>query len=242
VLVSPGSNPHAFEPSPSQIKSINRAGLMVLIGPGLEFWKDKVIAAADNPDLKVLELAEGMDLISDSSHGSREHVTGGNPHIWLSPRSAVIIVQKIRDALVMRDPAGRACYLERAEKYTTNLNALDRDTRQRVAGWSCRKFLAQHSTWVYFARDYGLEQVGALESTPGREPSPAEIRDLIQNASRAGAKAIFAERQFSPKGVEVLAAECGCPVIFLDTLGTPPAYNYIELMKKNVDEMERALK
>ena len=242
VLIPPGSNPHIFEPSPSQIIAVHRAKLIVLVGLNFEFWKNKVLESADNPGLKAVELADGITLVEDVSHRDREHDMGSNPHIWLSPLNAIQHVGKIRDALSEVDPEGKACYAERASAYTGRLEELHLRIQEKVSHFSSRKFIAHHSAWVYFARDYGLEQVAAIESVPGKEPSPAELISIIKNAEKVGARAIFAEQQFSPKAAEAIAAECHCQVLFLDPLGTPPEYDYIACMKNNVEQMEKAMK
>ena len=111
-----------------------------------------------------------------------------------------------------------------------------------MATFSSKKFIAFHPAWVYFAQRYGLEQAAVIETTPGKEPSPAEIAEIVKTARAIGAKAIFAEPQFSPKAAEVIAAESGAEVLFLNPLGEPPDFSYLDTMRYNVGEMEKALK
>jgi len=105
-----------------------------------------------------------------------------------------------------------------------------------------RSFISFHPAWVYFARRYGLTEAATIERSPGREPSPAEIREVVDTARRIRAKAIFAEPQFSPKAAEVIAGETGARVLMLDPLGKPPDYDYIKTMRDDLAQMSRALK
>ena len=101
VLVPAGASPHTYELTPAQLKAVTRARVLVLNGVGLEFWADKVISSADNPNLIVVTASEGMKIISGDADEP-----GGNPHTWLSPRKAMIQVEKIREAFTRADPAG----------------------------------------------------------------------------------------------------------------------------------------
>jgi len=167
---------------------------------------------------------------------------GGNPHVWLSPPDAIHQVEAIRDALIRADPAGAAAYRANAAHYVAELRALDTETRDTVATFRTRAFIAFHPAWAYFARDYGLEQAAVIERAPGREPSPAEIAGVIRTARAIGAKAIFAEPEFPTKAAQVIADETGAKVLLLDTLGRGPSYSYLDTMRYNLAQMARALR
>ena len=79
VLVPPGASPHTYEPKPSQVAAVARAQVLVLNGAGLEFWADKVVQAAADPALQVVDTSKGLPLL-DEGHG------GANPHVWLDPQ------------------------------------------------------------------------------------------------------------------------------------------------------------
>ncbi|HTS53097.1 MAG TPA: metal ABC transporter substrate-binding protein, partial [Burkholderiales bacterium] len=107
--------------------------------------------------------------------------------------------------------------------------------------FSQRKFIAFHAAWAYFARDYGLQQAAVIERTPGREPSPAEIADIIRTARAIGTRAIFAEPQFPANAARAIAEESGASVLLLDPLGKPPA-TYLDLMRSNLAQISKALR
>ena len=237
TLVPPGASPHTYELTPAQLQAVSRAKVLVLNGTGLEYWADKMISAANNPNLVVVKTAEGLDIIAGD-----EHAPGGNPHVWLSPLNAIHQVEMIRDTLSQADPVGANTYRANANRYTGELSALDREIHDTVAMFRNRKFIAFHAAWAYLARDYGLEQAAVVETTPGKEPSPAEVAEIVRTAKAIGAKAIFAEPQFSSKAAAVIAEESGAQVLFLNPLGQPPDYRYIDLMRYNLNEMSKALK
>lgn len=238
TLVPPGASPHTYELTPSQVEQVARARLLVLNGAGLEYWADKLIQSADNPDLIVIDTSQGIEIIDRTDNGA-----GGNPHLWLDPQNAVIQVEHIRDALVQADPAHAKDYQANADKYTYELRTLHREIAEKAATWSNRQFIAFHPAWIYFARRYGLEQAAVVERSPGREPSPAEMVQIVETARRIEAKAIFAEPQFSAKAAETIAEESGVQVLFLDPLGSSlDDPSYLNLMRCNVGQMARALR
>jgi len=237
TLVPPGASPHTYELTPSQVQQVARARLLVLNGVGLEYWADKLIESADNPNLIVVDTSQGIEIL-----GGGADEPGGNPHIWLDPQNAIVQVGHIRDALIQADPAHADDYRANAERYIAELQALDQEIANQVAAWSNRQFIAFHPAWVYFARRYGLVQAAVIEESPGREPSPADVAHIVETARRIGAKAIFAEPQFSPKAAQTIAEESGAQVLFLDPLGSSlDDPSYFGLMRYNVAQMAKAL-
>lgn len=239
LMVPPGQNPHTYQPEPGQMKALSDARVLVLNGLGLEFWADKAVQAASNPNLIVVRTGEGIATLADTE----DHVhPGGNPHVWVDPKLAIRQVEAIRDAFVKADPKHKAEYTANASRFIGELKKLDADIRGQVKGWKTRGFITLHPSWLYFAHEYGLEEVASIERSPGREPTSSEIREVIDLARKLHAKAIFAEPQFSPKAAQVVASETGAKVVFLDPYGKPPNYDYVKTMRANLERMSEALK
>ena len=236
VLVPPAASPHTYELTPAQIKLLHRADVLILNGVGLEFWAQKVLDTVDNPHLHVVIASEGLEILQ-----TRGEEGGGNPHLWLDVINATLYVAKIRDAFAAVDPGRKDVYMKNGARYIEELKALDREIMLTVAQFPNKKFIALHPAWVYFARRYGLEQAAVVEHTPGKEPSPAEIAHIVEVAREIGAKAIFAEPQFSPKAAQVIAEESGIHVLFLNPLGDPPDYDYIQTMRHNLQELQKGM-
>jgi zinc transport system substrate-binding protein len=238
TLLPPGASPHTYELTPAQVEQVAKARLLVLNGVGLEYWADKLVQGAGNPNLIVVDTSKGIEILEGDADEP-----GGNPHIWLDPRNAIVQVEHIRDALLQADPAHADDYRANAARYSAALREMDQEIAGEVATWSSRQFIAFHPAWVYFAKRYGLEQVAVIEHSPGREPSPAEMAQLIETARRIGAKAIFAEPQFSPKAAQAIAEESEAQVFFLDPLGSSlDDPSYLNLMRYNLAQMAKALR
>jgi zinc transport system substrate-binding protein len=183
-----------------------------------------------------VDTSQGVPLIDAGAHGA-------NPHIWLDPQQALLQAKHIRCALVRTDPQHAAVYRANATRFLAELWRLDREIATEVDGWRQRRFIAFHPAWVYFARRYGLEQAAVIERSPGREPSPKELTAIVETARRIGARAIFAEPQFSPKAAEAIARESGARVLVLDPLGSSlEDRSYLAMIRFNVAQLALALR
>lgn len=238
LMVPPGASVELYEPTPRQIQFVSQARVLVLNGLGLEFWADNVTRGSGNSNLLVVDTSEGLKGLIKSREGG-----GSNPHIWLDPTKARVQVEHVRDALTRVDPAGTEEYRTRAANFIDQLNVLDQDLADRIKTWRYKQFIAFHPAWLYFAEHYGLEQVASIEEFPGKEPSPQYLAQVSSLARSLNARAIFAEPGLSPRAAQAIASEAGKEVLILDDLGgVQGRASYLELMRHNVDQIEKALK
>lgn len=237
LLVPPGSSAHTYEPKPRQVQFVSHAQLLVLNGVGLEYWAPKVIGAAANPQLRVIDASAGLPVLEESGE------EGGNPHLWLDPQLAIRQAGAIRDGLIAVDPEHSDLYRTNAERYIAELQALDEEIQAETAGWKQRRFVAFHSAWVYFAQRYGLEQAAVIEPFPGREPSPEYLAGVVRTVIETGVPAVFAEPQLSPRAAQAVAGEAKVKVVTLDPQGgVAGRATYAELLRYNVSQMAQVLK
>lgn len=205
VMIPPGANPATYEPTASQLKAASSAAMYVKVGSGLPFeevWLDNIGSA--NPNMLIVDTSEGVDLIP------------GDPHIWLSPRSAMVQVENIYKGLVAVDPENSEYYYRNKEQYINDLEVLDTDITESLSGFDGRNFMVFHPSWGYFSRDYDLTMI-AVE-IEGKEPSAVDMVHLVETAKENNIKIIFVQPQFSTKSAEVIAKEIGGSVVAVDPL------------------------
>ena len=222
LLVPPGADPHTYEPPPGVIADLADADIYAVVGSGIEFelaWKDKI--AAMNPGMLVVDCSRGIDLIST---GKGDH-SGTDPHIWLSPGNAKVMVENICQGLIDVDPANADEYRRNADEYQGELDALDREIAGALAESGVEKIMVYHPSWAYFARDYGLEEI-PIENE-GKEPSPRGIEHLIEQAKEEHITVIFASPEYSTRSAEVIADEIGGTVVLV----SPLAKDYLANMR-----------
>jgi len=217
------------------------------VGAGLEFWAEKLITATADETLVVIRAAQGVSLIQmdgrshEHDHG---HLPEGNPHVWLDPAVAKSLAQRIAEALMLLDRKHAREYRDRLSAYEQRLDTLDRTIRQTVESFRITEYVAFHPAWSYFARRYGLVEVGVIQESPGREPTPKHFQEIIQAIEQYEIKAVFAEPQLNPVAAAVIASEADVEVLILDPLGGPdlPGRDcYIGLMEHNLKVMKEAM-
>jgi zinc transport system substrate-binding protein len=178
-----------------------------------------------NPRMLVVDTSKGVSLTA----GTGETASGGgiamDPHIWLSPRDAIIQVQNICDGLTKMDPAGKDYYANNRDNYIIKLKELDAYLNSTFAGTKKKKFVVLHPAWTYFARDYGLTQIAI--DVEDKEPGPRYLTEIVKAAYANNITTVFVEPQYNPKMAEVIAKEIGGKVVSIDDL----APNYIENLK-----------
>ena len=241
ALVPPGGEVHTYQPTPDDIKSVARASIVFYNGAHLEEWIDETIRSAGKPNLPIVVLSEGLPIIQES---------GGepNPHLWLDVTNAKAYVEKIRDSLAKMDSVNATYYADRARGYLAQLDELDAWVRSEVEKVPKvrRKLITFHDAFPYFAERYGFSLQGVLVASPGKEPSARDLITLARRIKQERVPAVFAEAQFNPKAMEVLASDTGVRVmtnLYNDSLSTgPEANSYIAMMKHNVTQIVKALK
>jgi zinc transport system substrate-binding protein len=207
ILLPPRASPHAYEPTFAEVRSAQRAALLVEVGhPALPFERTALEAVrGDRSDLPVVDAADDA--------ARREE----DPHVWLSPRRARRMVPRIGAALRRILPGEAAALSRREADLDAKIDALDREIDERLRPYRGRAFFVQHPVWTAFAADYGLRQVALEEGH--KEPDVRTLQARIAEARRARARVIFAQPQVPPASAELVAQEIGARVVMIDPLG-----------------------
>ena len=236
VLVPPGASPHTYEPKPAQMAALAEAEMYAKVGSGVEFelvWLDKLIAT--NKGMTVVDCSKGVELQETEAEGEheKEHENHSrmDPHIWMSPLNAQIMVRNICDGLIGVDPENRRYYEQNRDDYLQQLTEIDRKMRDGLAEVKNRRFMVYHPAFGYFASEYNLDMITIEEG--GKEPTAASLVRLIEQAKAHDIRVIFAEPQFNPKSAEVIAEAIGGRVVLID----PLAKDYIDNLRIILSEM-----
>lgn len=235
-LVPIGASPENYQPTPHDIATLRNANVLIENGSGIETWLAHTIESAKNPGLTISVMTDGMPVI------------GGNPHLWMNPVYAQQYVQKIAAALSKADPAGKAVYQKNAVAEIVKLKALDAWIAARVKTLppDHRAMIVFHNAWMYYNNRYGIQTVGAIELSPGQEPSPQYIGTLIGLAKQHHVRAVFAEPEYSPKLAKSLASDAGITVVtnlYDDSLSADPkVHDYDSMLRYDTETIVDALK
>jgi zinc/manganese transport system substrate-binding protein len=236
-ILTPNSDPHEYEPTPSDAQSVADADLVLQSGGDLDVWLDQVVESSGS-DAPVVTLIDSIQTIEGEEDGEIET----DPHWWQNPANAIVAVERIRDALDEVDPEGADDYDANAASYVASLKRLDHQIAaciDRIPA-AQRKLVTSHDALGYYADRYGLDVVGA--AIPGlstqAQASAGETADLIELIDRLGVKAIFPEAGVSQSLEQAIAGETDATVgaeLWADALGPADSTGatYLEAMAMN---------
>lgn len=142
---------------------------------------------------------------NDEIHNDHHHDEEPDPHIWVSPRLAKVQAQHIYRALVEIDPEHEDEYAANLEAFLADIDVLDAEIREALAGIENRRFIVFHPAWGYFAEEYDLEQIPI--EVGGVEPGPATLAEIIRTARENDIRVILAQPEFSTEAAETIARE-----------------------------------
>jgi zinc/manganese transport system substrate-binding protein len=229
-MLEPNSDPHAYEPRPSDVKAVTGAAIVLRSGGDVDGWLGDVLrnAGSDAHTITIL----------DDLPGRR----GDDPHWWQDPRNAAIAVQRIRDALIAADPVGKATYTANAGSYLAKLHALDTAIAACMARVPARqrKLVTDHDALGYYADRYAIEVIGTVipANSTQAQASAGGVARLVQTIRAAGVSTIFPESSVNPKLTRALAREAHAkvgPALYADSLGPArsPGATYLGSLRFN---------
>jgi len=225
VMVSSEYSPHTPKLTPSQLSAVSKADVFVKVGSGVEFELTQMDTLIEqNRAMLVVDCSKGVTIM------------GNDPHIWLTPLNAKIMVENICSGLIEVDPENESYYIQNRDEYLRQLDELDEEIRKSFDGVENRAFMVFHPAWGYFARAYGLEQI-AIE-IEGKEPSVKDIANVIDEALEYDIKVVFASPQFNQQSARTIADEIGGKVESID----PLAKDYVTNMRTVLGYLLQGLK
>jgi len=216
VMVPAGADPHVYEPVPEQINKLRNSSGYISNGYlGFEMnWLGRFYET--NKTMKKLCLGDNIDPIVSEHQHEGEHVEGADPHYWVSPVSAKIMAESVKNFLILLNPAQGQKYEENCSIFLTKIDELDKQSREKFSSLKRRSFMIYHPNFAYIARDYNLEEIPV--EFEGKEPNPSRLREMIDHARLDSVKIIFLQREYDPKNANAIAKEIGAEVKIVDPL------------------------
>lgn len=254
LLLPPGVEAHAYEPTPRDIVRISKADVFIYTGEFMEPWVKDILTSVTNKNLMVIDASKDIDLfVEDTDEHADEDAdehTGSDPHIWLDPTLASQMAKTIADGLSSKSPEYgkhihdrlevlRADLAELDQLYTTTLEQLPNKTL--VYGG--------HFAFGYMARRYGLKHISPYEGfAPNAEPTPLKIAQLVETLKASGSNYVFYQELIDPRVAQVLSDETGAKMLMLhgahnvskDDLAK--GITYIDIMKQNLTNLAEGLR
>jgi zinc transport system substrate-binding protein len=233
LIVPPGASPHTFTVTPEQIKALEGTKAIFKNDFGLEEWIGTI---ANNVSNSTVISVGDMFKQTVANHN-------GNPHIWLNPEFFVSESGVINDTLKENDPQNANFYESNFQNYKKGILDEAKKLKESLSTVQNKNIMTFHDAFPYFAEYFGLNIVGTVEQTPGKEPTPKEIVNLENIIRGKDVKVVFNEPQISQSLLNALVEDTGVKVLTLDPMENGDTGNtYIEVMDYNVNEILKGVK
>ncbi|MDR1203840.1 MAG: zinc ABC transporter substrate-binding protein [Tannerellaceae bacterium] len=235
TVVPAGQSPETYDPTPQQMIQVSKSLAYLRIGYiGFEqAWMQNI--QENNPEMNVFDLSEGIDLIleveeeANGHHHHRHHPGGVDPHIWNSIHGAKMIAQNTLNAFLALDKEHADDYRQNYDRLMEDINQTGDELSEWLSPLSNRTFIIYHPALTYFAEEFNLTQL-CIEME-GKEPSPAQLKELVETAREHQAKVVFIQQEFDQKNAELIARETGCRLVTINPLSYDWSKEMIHLAK-----------
>lgn len=229
TLVPVGTSPETYEPAPSVMVNMGKSEVYFMVGDlGFErAWSQRL--AENNPEVLIVNCSDGVERMEGHEHHHDEgdahhhhHHDGMDPHVWSSPKAVKLFTRNMLEAVVNADPGNEEIYRENYRQLLGTIERTDSTIQTLLDNAKGRSFIIYHPALGYFARDYGLSQLSI--EFEGKNPSPSQIKELVDIARAEKVNTIFVQMGFDKKNAEVIAQEINGEIFVID----PLAYEWDE--------------
>jgi len=232
---------HNWQPSPSDIMTIENSDIIILNGAGLDWWFESEILPLINISGKIIvNTTEGLPLIL--------HNNQYDPHTWLSPYMAKLQAEKILSALIKKDPLGEKYYKERFKEIESKLNEIDEKYLIELKNKKRDIIIVSHEAFGYLAERYGFKQIGIIGISAEEEPNPRLILEIIELMKKYNLTTLYFDPIYSDKYVKMIKNELenklGINVNVLKIylcLGPIDNKDYFEQLEENLESLKKGL-
>ncbi|HEY9551350.1 MAG TPA: zinc ABC transporter substrate-binding protein [Prevotella sp.] len=209
TMVPGGGNPETYEPTARQMVALSHSDLFIKVGDlGFErTWMKRLERNAPHTII--------MNSSTDIPFQGNEH-EHSDPHTWMSAANARQIAHNIYRALAGIDSRDSLYFKQNLESLLEEIDQTNSQVRQAITKDKTATFLIYHPSLTYFAKEYGLKQIAIEEH--GREPSAAQLKQIIATAQQEKVKVIFVQREFDSRNTHIVAQSTGAKKVTINPL------------------------
>lgn len=239
VLLPPNASPHDFTLRPSDRKLLGETPFLVWLGPELEPYLPKVIAASKTPNFAWQAGDSDQAMTGDdhdhdhghdhdaapvdphSGHGHEDDEHGHHDsdlHPWLSPEQVADFAREFSHQLEARYPAQSDLLEQNLSQFLDSLNRVDQENAALLAEVRDQGFVVFHDAYGALVEHYGLNQVGYFMLDPARKPGARHLAEIREHLEEDDVRCVFVEPQFSASMLEAITKDLDINQGVLDPL------------------------
>ncbi|WP_296666266.1 metal ABC transporter substrate-binding protein [Demequina sp.] len=240
ALAQPGLEAHDLELSPSAVRDVQGADLLLYLSE----FQPAVDDAVSSTGVETLDAHAIVDEHGGAGEAADDgHDHGENdPHFWLDPTLLAEYGRQVADRLGVIDPDRAADYAANAAALEQTLTGIDEAYAAGLASCERDTIFVAHEAFGYLTERYGIHQEGFAGINPDAEPSPARLLEIKQLVAESGATVIFTENEVSARVADALASDVGVATAVLSPIETVTGDDdYAAVMNRNLDQIRSAL-
>jgi zinc/manganese transport system substrate-binding protein len=235
ILSNPDQDPHLFEVSPTVVRQVATAQIVVYNGADYDPWIEKLLNVTPRVGRTAIVAADLMN-----------RKAGDNPHLWYDPATMAAVASALSAALAAADQVHKGEYEARLKAFLASLDPIDKKIaaiRDKYAGASVT---ASEPVFGYMAEALGLtmrNQRFQLSIMNDTEPSARDVAAFEQDLKTHQVRMLIYNKQASNKIVQrltALARAANIPVVGV-TETAPSGASYQDWMLNQLDDVQRAL-
>jgi zinc transport system substrate-binding protein len=226
MLLQGFDSPHSYSLRPSQVRQLHAANLVIWVSPSVETFLEKILSTlngktqilrlVDMPDLTLLKVREG-GIWKTHRHSNFDYTQ--DPHIWLDPHNAKVVVQAVAHSLSEIDMKNASHYMANATRLINQLDQLDQELRFQLLPVKDVPFLVFHDAFQYFEHRYQLNAVGSISFSPETRLSVKRLHQLRHHLKKQQVRCVFSEPQLESTLITILIENISVQRGTLDPLG-----------------------
>ena len=206
LLLQGSESPHNYSLRPSQVRQLHNANLVIWIGPVESFLEKTITTLSDKTEYLRLLDVQGLTLLKarhqgetwEIHHHGNYHDNGFDidPHIWLNPQNAKVIVSVIVRTLSRLDAPNAIHYSANAKRLVARLDQLDQTLKRQLAPIKDLPYLVFHDAYQYFENRYELKAMDAINLSPEVRLSARRLHQLRTSIKTQQIRCVYSEPQF----------------------------------------------
>lgn len=257
MLVPPGTDIHAYEPTPKDIAGLEKCDVLVYVGGESDAWVDKILASLTNKKIEKVKMLEVVKPVEEEiKKGMTTHEEAGHKeekeydeHVWTSPANAKLIAAALRDVFTAKDNGNKDVYAKNCGEFTSKLTELDKKFKDIVAHGQ-RKVLIFGDRFPlrYFVDAYGLDYFAAFPGCAhNTEASASTVAFLINEVKQAKIPVVFHIELSNEKIAKAICEGTGAKMLQFNTCHNlskeefDKGTTYLDLMNRNLSVLKEAL-
>ena len=262
ILMQPGRSEHGYEFSPEELADLARADVVIYVGLNLEpkvasLLADKKLPASQKVICfgEVVGIQKPGEPVPNSGHDEHEghvhtaecdhdHADYVDQHLWLDPilvkQLVPVLTAAIKDAA-----AAKGATTEVQDRIAQAGLAVEARVQGTDSEWAAAfksmqgvSIVTHHNAFSRLADRYGFTIASVVRGVDGKEPTPADIKRVVDEIKEYKARAVFVEPQFNARAAERIAKVAKVKLGRLDPLGNG---DWFALMASNLESMRTTL-